>query len=126
MPDTEISMLDCRKHLLLILCEHMKSPPRFLFQPTPVAPEQPPAAVFNVAEPIAPAAVELPEQPVVTAAPVPVQQQQIFVAQVWGPIMNDSYRVLKHSAARNSSILLKQASERAEIIQSTETQMLDV
>ena len=85
MPDTEIPMLDCRKHLLLILCEHMKSPPRFLFQPTPVAPEQPPpAAVFNVAEPIAPAAVELPEQPVVTATPVPVQQQQIFVAQVWG------------------------------------------
>ena len=122
MPDTEISMLD----LLLILCEHMKSPPRFLFQPTPVAPEQAPAAVFNVAEPIAPAAVELPEQPVVTAAPVPVQQQQIFVAQVWGPIMNDSYRVLKHSAARNSSMLLKQASDRVEIIQSTETQMLDV
>ena len=124
MPDTEISMLDCRKHLLLFLNEHMKSPPRFLFQPTPVAPEQ---AVFNVAEPIAPAAaVELPEQPVVTAAPVPVQQQQIFVAQVWGPIMNDSYRVLKHSAARNSSMLLKQASDRVEIIQSTETQMLDV
>ena len=92
MPDTEISMLDSRKHLLLALNEHMKSPPRFLFQPTPVAPEQ---AVFNVAEPIAPAAVELPEQPVVTATPVPVQQQQIFVAQVWGPIMNDSYRVLK-------------------------------
>ena len=106
--------------------------PQILFQPTPVAPVQQPAALFNVVEPTvpvpAPEPVVEPEQPVAVApAPAVVQEQpqQIFVAQViiptslsiefyiqWVAVLMSSRFEGQSSSCRNHSLITEHSLAR--------------